>query len=156
MSHQVKQVGKVNITDLSLFRRAVNAIPQDRLHLPFRITLNEDQKTAYYYVGRTDSCDMVITADREVTDAERGSFYDIAVKIQEAKDRSGNPISEFTLWADTYGSDRHMQERINLIMQRYLVEKRRAEHLEQGAVEVTETVNDLGQVAVTGVYMKED
>jgi len=155
MSHQVKQVGRIVMTDVNLLKRAVAALSQQQLGLAFSLALDENNKKAQYYAGNFDDCDMVIGASRKLSDSERGSFYDIAVKIQDAVDDQKRPCKQLALFADTHGSDRGMSKRIDLIMQRYLVEKRRAEHIENGAVEVTETTNAKGQVTVSGTYMKE-
>lgn len=143
------------MTDVNLLKRAVAAITAQQLGLPFQLALDEEKKQAQYYAGNFDSCDMVIGAARELSSDERSRFYDIAVKKQEAKDANGNPIVQLTLWADTHGTDHGMNKRISLIMQRYLAEKRRAEHIENGAIEVNETINERGQLTIQGVYMKD-
>lgn len=143
------------MTDVNLLTRAVAALTMEQLGLGFRIKLDQEAKVAHYYAGNTDKCDMVITADRKLSGDERAGFYDIAVKLVDAKDAKGRPVKEMALFADTHGSDHGMSKRIDLILQRYLVEKRRAEHIENGAVEVRESVNANGQVTVSGVYMRE-
>lgn len=156
MSHQVRQVGKVVITDVNLLKRAIAALTPKQLGLEFGLHLDENLKQAQYYAGNFDKCDMVITANRTMTADERARLYDIAVKIEKQVDpKTKQEVSVMGLWADTHGSDHGIGTRINLIMQRYLVEKRRAEHVENGAIEVTESINDRGQITVNGVYMRD-
>lgn len=119
MSHQTKQQAFMQINDLNLLETGVRGIHIEQLKTS--LVLNRDQKSARYYGTRMDSdnVEAVITFARPLTDTEKQSFYEIAVK--RGKDKDGNPTYE--LFADTNAGDRTMQRRIEQVFENYAIEK---------------------------------
>lgn len=120
MSHQTTQRNTfVTITDINLLKRAVRAIQVPGLNT--HLVLDTEKKEARYYGNMVDrDCFAVVTYARELTEEEKRSNYEIAVK-KSTRDLNGVETTVYDLVADVNASDRSMREKIAKAFEEYQI-----------------------------------
>ena len=134
MSHQVKQIGAVAITSIELLGRACAATEVPEVKAMLKLDMN--QKEARYWGGALDKCDGTITFSRELSPADKSKVYEIALRRDKVQDARGQMVDGYTLWADTHGVDRGIEDRIGRVFQNYRIEEIKQVAQNDGAVSV--------------------
>jgi len=134
MSHQVKQIGAVAVTDIQLLGRACAATEVPEIKTTLKLDM--DQKQARYWGGALDQCDGTITFARELNPTDKSKVYEIALRREKVKDARGQMVDGYTLWADTHGVDRGIEDRIGRVFQNYRIEEIKQVAQNDGAVTV--------------------
>jgi len=146
MSHQIKQVGKVALTDLHLLSQACACVRVPELKTALKLDMK--QKKARYYNGALDACDGVITFGRPLDQQEKNSWYEIALRREQVKNAQDESVEGYGLYCDTHGTDRTITDRVSRIFQAYRVEELKQVGQSVGMVTVEEVVGRPGWTAV--------
>ena len=142
MSHQTKQESIVTVTSLDLLSRAVQCVQIERLgtHLVF-----DQTRTQARYYGHNIDNDAnnvgVIGYARELTDSEKMSNYEIAVRRGE-KEVGGRTMTVYDLYGDVSASDREMRDKIAKIFEEHQIAVVQEQAQSLGAVSCEEIFND--------------